>query len=453
MLKRKIKYALIAFAIVSGIQMTSYAAEGVITAETVKLRKEGSMQGKLITLLSADDTVEVIEKEGDWYKVKVGGETGYVYAQYVKVEEEVPIAGQNEPAKQEDPEQEQPKQEENEQQGEDNNSNQTVEKYPKEMKLLTEGEIKVLPLIQSLTIENVTKDLKVMAIEEINGWVYIATDKVSGWIRIEKLEATNVVNNSSSENQKPEETTKPETAKPDDEEPGQNEKKVKYVNVDVVNVREQENTSSEIIMGLALNTEVTVISEANNWSKVEINGKTGYIASKYLSDKKTQITNRSSEVERKVEEPEEKGEITQKEEEPQKEQVPEKKETVSTSSGGEVVAYAKSFLGVPYVSGGSTPKGFDCSGFTQYVYAHFGKTLSRTTNGQASNGVKVSKSDLQLGDIIIFRNGSNTAIGHVGIYVGGGNFIHASSPGDVVKITSLSTSYYSARYVTARRIL
>jgi cell wall-associated NlpC family hydrolase len=112
------------------------------------------------------------------------------------------------------------------------------------------------------------------------------------------------------------------------------------------------------------------------------------------------------------------------------------------------------YLNYKYVSGGSSPStGFDCSGFTTYVYKNFGISLSRTSTGQGSNGVSVSKSNLQLGDILIFNNSSNTAIGHVGIYIGNNEFIHAANPSSGVKITKLSDSYYSLRYVDARRVL
>ena len=93
-----------------------------------------------------------------------------------------------------------------------------------------------------------------------------------------------------------------------------------------------------------------------------------------------------------------------------------------------------------------SPSGFDCSGFTSYVYKHFGYSLNRTSSGQRSNGVAVSKSDLQAGDILCFN-------GHVGLYIGGGSFIHAANPSKGVIISSLSESYYQKNYITARRIL
>ena len=130
--------------------------------------------------------------------------------------------------------------------------------------------------------------------------------------------------------------------------------------------------------------------------------------------------------------------------------------TSSKVTGEDIVAYAKKYLGTKYVLGGTSPKkGFDCSGFTKYVYNHFGYTISRTSKAQAKNGKEVAKSDLQPGDLIIFKNQSLTAIGHVGIYVGNNKIIHASEPGVGVVITSMNASgyNYNKRYVTARRIV
>ena len=126
----------------------------------------------------------------------------------------------------------------------------------------------------------------------------------------------------------------------------------------------------------------------------------------------------------------------------------------SGSSGSGIVACAKQYLGCRYVSGGSSPStGFDCSGFTSYVYKQCGIGISRSSGAQASNGTAVSKSNLQPGDLVIFNNRANTSVGHVGIYIGGNTFIHAGNSGTGVITTSLSDSYYSARYVTGRRII
>ncbi|WP_419821505.1 NlpC/P60 family protein [Anoxybacterium hadale] len=114
------------------------------------------------------------------------------------------------------------------------------------------------------------------------------------------------------------------------------------------------------------------------------------------------------------------------------------REVTVSGSGSDIVAYAKSFLGTPYVHGGSSPKGFDCSGFTQYVYSHFGGSLPRTTTGQYGTGTYVEKSQLKPGDLVFFS--SSSRISHVGIYVGGGSFIHSPQSGESVKVSSFSTT-------------
>ncbi len=116
-------------------------------------------------------------------------------------------------------------------------------------------------------------------------------------------------------------------------------------------------------------------------------------------------------------------------------------------SSNAVVAYASNFLGTPYLWGGTTPAGFDCSGFTQYVYKHFGITLGRTTYDQIKNGYAVSRDELQPGDLVFYGKGGSPS--HMGIYVGNGMYIHSPRTGDVIKISS----YNRADYITARRVM
>ena len=117
-----------------------------------------------------------------------------------------------------------------------------------------------------------------------------------------------------------------------------------------------------------------------------------------------------------------------------------------------IVENAKQLLGTPYVWGGSTPKGFDCSGFVQYVMNLSGITLPRTTTEQYKVGTYVAKSDLQPGDLVFLQNTYRDGISHVGIYIGDGKMIHASSSKGVV-ISTLSSSYYTAHYYGARRVV
>jgi cell wall-associated NlpC family hydrolase len=116
------------------------------------------------------------------------------------------------------------------------------------------------------------------------------------------------------------------------------------------------------------------------------------------------------------------------------------------SQYGGVVGIAMKYLGIPYVWGGSSPGGFDCSGFTMYVYGQMGVSLPHYTGSQWGMGVPVSRGDLQPGDLVFFNG-----LGHMGIYIGGNQMIHAPHSGDVVKISPL-TGWYDATYVGARRI-
>jgi len=119
------------------------------------------------------------------------------------------------------------------------------------------------------------------------------------------------------------------------------------------------------------------------------------------------------------------------------------------SKYGGVVGIAMQYLGTPYVWGGASPGGFDCSGFAMYVYAQVGISLPHNAAMQYNSvGVPVSRDDLQAGDLVFFDG-----LGHMGIYIGGGQFIHAPHTGDVVKISSLYDSWYASTYYGAKRVL
>jgi cell wall-associated NlpC family hydrolase len=120
---------------------------------------------------------------------------------------------------------------------------------------------------------------------------------------------------------------------------------------------------------------------------------------------------------------------------------------LNVSLGDKIVKYATRMVGVPYSYGGSTPRGFDCSGLTSYVYRHFGISVARTSYSQFREGMRVARNGLKPGDLVFFHG-----LGHVGIYIGDGRFIHAPHAGTRVRIESMS-GWYASRFDGARRLI
>ena len=202
------------------------------------------------------------------------------------------------------------------------------------------------------------------------------------------------------------------------------------VNCPLINVREAPGTSAGLVTQLSQGYEVNIIGINQGWYKVTFGDYIGYIRTDLLSLASAPEEN-SAGVGGAVYTP----------------------TVVVEPLGSQIATFAQNYLGVPYVWGGTSANGFDCSGFTQYVYKQYGYSLYRTANQQLGNGTAVSYSELIPGDLVFFGNtyySSETAT-HVGIYIGGGQFVHAASGG--VKITDLDSSYYSVRYVGARRIV
>lgn len=119
-------------------------------------------------------------------------------------------------------------------------------------------------------------------------------------------------------------------------------------------------------------------------------------------------------------------------------------------SKSDLISYAYNFIGKPYVWGAEGPRSFDCSGFTKYVYNAFGVNLPHYTGSQIGEGSSVPRNNLKQGDLIFFN--TDGPVSHVGIYVGDGEFIHASSGSGKITVSNLGKSYYASRYAGARRI-
>lgn len=428
-MKKRIIISLLCGLIICCIAVYSFATTGIVNTDTLRLRKSNSTDSSIITLLSIDEKVEILERtENGWYKVKYtdsktnNAYEGYVSGEYITVKEEIKTPPTN-PS-----EENKTSEEENNTPSDENNSIPSDEEGTKEnveestTKKINKGEkIYRIPLINSNTIEILENDATVEVETELNGWSYVTSDNIEGWVRTEKLRETDAKN------------------------------KVGYINTNSVNFRENPDTSGKIISALSKNAEVEIIEENNGWIKIEYKGKVGYVATKYVSNTKVETTSRSAKSRRATTTKTKTTSIAStKTTTTDTNSVT--TDAVSNASTSEIVSYAKKYLGYRYVRGGNTPSGFDCSGFTQYVYKHFGYSLSRSSSSQAGNGVAVNKANLRQGDIICFSgSASSKKVSHVGIYIGGGRFIHAANSRKGVITSSVDGDGYF--YVCARRIL
>ena len=414
------------------INMSFAANTGKVNVETANLRKEPNADSIILEQLSINQEVEILEKSGEWYQVKYNNITGFLRQDLVTVSGEasntttdtnqVNTVAENTAV--------------------DTNTtiqNTATEEQPKEgiqkgtYVVSEDTKLKIVPSINATDIIEVKKEEEVNVTEVMNGWACIETMTTKGWIREEKLKSKETVEQEKTEEQnvptEEEKTVAQETVL-----------KTQYVKSASVNLRAEPNTSSEIVANVTVNTSVDVYEEKDGWSKVKIKSlaKEGYISTALLSDTK-QETSRGTEATRNK---------TQKSTTPV---VNETTTTTTTSEGGtSVVAKAKQYIGSRYVYGGSSPSGFDCSGFTSYVYKQFGVSLNRTAAGQYSNGTAVSKSQLQPGDLVMF---GKSGINHVGIYIGGGRMVHAANPSRGVTTDTINSGYYANNYVGARRVM
>lgn len=458
------------------------AATGKINTETARLREKPNTTSTILEQLNENDEVEILEEEDNWYKVKanVNGQkiTGYVSAKLVDAEKTTSTKVEDTANTTDN--------KNTETTPEVTTNTDTVKEEPltdidvsedikenKEYDLQQEAEVKILPIMSSNTKCKLSGKVKTVTI--LNDWCKIECDTSCGWIRTNVLKKLvkmgedttgNTVEEQPTSNQEPEtsnnnETTETSASTTNDttSENSTNTTSVKelsktgYVKVEGLTVRKGPSTSTDAIDGLSKNDKVEITGETDGWYQIKLKGEVGYVSAKYISDTKvTETTSRSGSTLKET--ASEEKVTTEQENDETEESEEEANESTTGISGAEVVEYAKKYLGCKYVAGGASPStGFDCSGFTTYVYKHFGISLNRSSKGQIKNGTSVSKSNLQLGDIIIFNGSSNTSIGHVGIYIGDNKFIHAANSKEGVIITSLSSSYYQKRYVGARRVI
>lgn len=469
-----------------------------VTTETLNLREKPSTDSNIVALISIGEECEVISEEGDWYEVKYGDYTGYISKEYAE------LVGKTNSDNSDD-EGESNSQSDGKDTNTDANNQNSVDSentvsdnstskdttsdnttsdnatsdnssgdapnssdvVKLEGKINKNTNVKIVPLISSSNIASIKANEEVMVITVMKNWVYIQADEVSGWVRSDAITVTEVKENNSKDNDK--NSDKGTDDNQDDGKDDENssdktnddskdsetsfEEKTMYTE-DYVNIRKEPSTTADIIMTVEENTALKVVGEEGDWYKVDTSEGEAYVIKSALSRERTQTTSRGS-LDRKANS------------DKTTENSSDSNKVASNTSklGSEIVSYAKKFLGVPYVYGGASSSGFDCSGFTMYVFDHFGISMGHGAQmqsklGKAVEANKNSKTslleNLEVGDLVFFLDYETMdEIGHCGIYIGDGDFIHASSgSGYCVKINSLLPGeYYNTRYCSARRVI
>ena len=257
-------------------------------------------------------------------------------------------------------------------------------------------------------LKNLAHGTKVEVLSDlVDGWYHVSFNGVTGYVSGDYLTVTE---------DSVQDTAVPAAAAPAAQasEPAPEEKVYIKVAEGPLNIRSGPGTDYDRVGSLSVGRMAEVLERLDGWYKIG----SGYVSADYV----TEVDAAAYEA--------------------------------SYSKGQEIADYALQFKGYRYVHGGSSPSGFDCSGFTSYVYKQFGYSLNRTCSGQLDNGTPVSMSELQPGDIVIFNKGnSSKRATHVGLYIGNNQFIHASTAKVGVIISKLSDAYYTTGFVGGRRIV
>ena len=350
----------------------SHASEIRITTARVHFRTGAGTNYSSMGVLDTGVKVTYISESGNWTKVQYNSKTGYICSDYLKKESST--------------------------------STTTNTMYVTASAGLN---LRKGPSTSYAVIKTLSKGTEVTVISSSNGWSKVNVGGVSGYVSSDYLSST-----------------KPSTGSSSSDESTSNSTSTMYT-TDRLNLRKGAGTSYSVITTLDKGIAVTVHSSSNGWSKVSVNGMTGYVSSSYLSS--TKPSNSSSST-----------------------------DSSTSSKVDKVLNFASQQLGKPYVWGAQGPNSFDCSGLTYYVYKNAaGITLPRTSVEQSKYGTTVSKSNLKAGDLIFFdTSGPNDGgVSHVGIYVGNGQMIHASSSQKKIVKVSVETSYWNNAFVRAKRVL
>lgn len=335
----------------------------------------------------------------------------------------------------------------------------------------------------SITLEIIPKNDEFEILEEHEDWYRVNYQRIKGYVRKEQVEVIKQESNNKGNSVQSNSTNEEKSQNTIEEQTGnETSENTNTVTQEQTSTQEEEMrigmtvyaknqlqisvrpvVSSMKVLDIQANEPLTIIDMANKWVYVSTNHKMGWIRKDLLTTikKKTEVTTRSSVTRTTTQQVQEQQMTTNTKTKTQestttntiKNAETQATATTNVTNASKIVEMAKTYLGSRYVYGGSSPSGFDCSGFIMYLYKQFGVSLPHSATAQSKKGTKVEKANLQPGDIVFFSDyKTNKGIGHCGLYIGNNQFIHASTEKTGVITSSLNKGSYQTRYVTAVRI-
>lgn len=459
---------------------SSFAATATVDVTAARLREEANTTSNVLTNIYKGEKVEILEKQGEWYKVKYGSKVGYLKNNLIKEDSASDVNTTN---------------------TEKDSSVSTYENTENtdSTKVIVNSNtnIRYQPNMMSNIIVQIESGKELTKGLELGKWIKVSDGAIEGWILKAKVSnqttqsqvdssdtkdtntvtedkskitnTTNTVNSTNTTNTV--NTTKTNTTntantttnkvntntventvtETNDTQKAEGNKKGK-VNVETAKVRKTASTTAKVVGFLDYNDEITIIAEEGEFYKFTEKSVSGYVHKSLITPIEENVSSRGTTEERIQENVLEENSKSVEDTTTSKDVAT---SANTTSKGIEVAELAKKYQGYKYVVGGKNPEsGFDCSGFTRYIFLQFGYSLGSTAAGQNNLGVEVSRDDLKAGDLILFYDEGKTKIGHTGIYISGGDFIHSANPERGVVIDNINTnSYYNERYIVAKRIV
>ncbi|MDM5435856.1 SH3 domain-containing protein [Bacillus hominis] len=369
------------------INVQPASGDYTVNVSSLRVRTGPSTSHPTIGSVKKGQVVQVVGEVQDWFKINYAGQTAYLSKDYVTK------GGSNENVTQGN--------------NQEQNNNVTVQTGGTYVVNATSLRVRTGPATYHSVIGGVLNGTTLNVVGSEGSWFKVNYQGKTGYVSSEFMKFV-----------------KGGTATPEQpEQPNQGAIGDYYINVSALNVRSGEGTNYRIIGALPQGQKVQVISENSGWSKINYNGQTGYIGTRFLS--KTPVG----------------GAVDNK---PNDNQNNNNNTNNNSGDSSSLLAYAKSMQGVPYVWGGTSANGVDCSGYIYHVYKKFGHNISRQSVAGYWSSLPQT-SNPQPGDLIYFKDTYKAGPSHMGIYLGGGSFIQSGDKG--VAIASLSNSYWKSHFL------